>query len=222
MRDERGNPLARQIVLGQERPHRPGYSPPPVGRSHENDVVRLDVLDPVLQRRLVARRQFLLRLIRGRTVRLGIRRHRLKFHNIPADRRMNGFGDGARVAGTGIVDDQRLGSALRGGIGRRNMRQQTASEPGKQPGGRIFQQTSSGRIDFQCLAHNNPLLSVSSFQLCIPSIRINNPMNQIYCLRTSVSRYDSTHFLPDPLFPPLCKSLWLPPRTLGRTSEEST
>lgn len=26
MRDERGNPLARQIVLGQERPHRPGYS----------------------------------------------------------------------------------------------------------------------------------------------------------------------------------------------------
>lgn len=55
-----------------------------------------------------SRRQFLLRLLRGRTVRLGIRRHRLKFHNIPADRRMNGLGDGARVAGTGIVDDQRL------------------------------------------------------------------------------------------------------------------
>ena len=44
MRDERGNPLARQIVLGQERPHRPGYSAPPVGRSHENDVVRLFLL----------------------------------------------------------------------------------------------------------------------------------------------------------------------------------
>lgn len=98
--------LAGEIRACQKGHHRRRNGAPPVGRSHENHVIGRRVRRGGLQRRPVARGQFLFGLFRGGAVVLGIGRNRAQLQQLPARRSLNLPGDGPGVAGTRKVGNQ--------------------------------------------------------------------------------------------------------------------